>query len=367
MRIFLVGGGSGGATSPLLAVAEAVFEKKPKTEFFLIGTRKGIETKLLAATRFPIQYLTIPAGKLRRYFSFSNLFEPFKLVAGFLKSFYLLRKHKPDIVFGAGSYVQVPVVWAAFLMNIPIIIHQQDRELLLSTKLCSPFARYITISFMQNRELPTFSGMFSKIPKSKLLLTGNPVRDELRGGTTAEARAIFGLSDRYPTILVLGGSQGSAKINAVVEMALPELANYVQIIHVTGGRLRKRHVQKHDNYHPVNFLGPELKHAYAVADLVVARGGMSTITELSYLRKAAILIPLPKSPQEQNVEILSFLKSGVGISEDNFTADLLVKLVRKILWNRDLQASLKKNIGQIMPHDASEKIAKLILKVCAPK
>lgn len=362
MKIFLVGGGSGGATAPLLAVAEALVALKPKVQIFLIGTQKGLETKLLVATSVPVKYLTIPAGKFRRYFSLRNVIDPFKILAGFIKSLFLIRKYQPNVVFGAGSYAQVPLMWAAFFLRVAVVIHQQDRDLLLSTKLTAPVAKAVTISFAQNREIPTFSGLFSKIPKAKIFLTGNPARADLLKGSADEARRIFGLNDSFPTILVMGGSQGALKINQILLASLPELANYVQIIHVTGGKTARKKAVSHPNYFAYNFLGPELKHAYAVADLVIARGGMSTITELSLLSKPAILVPLPKSQQFGNVEILTFLKAAVGVSEELFTPDLLLKLVRKILWNRDIQQTLKKNISQIMPRDASYQIARLIIK-----
>lgn len=363
MRIFLVGGGSGGPTSPLLAVAEAVFSTRRDAEFFLIGTRKGIEAKLLSAVSTPITYLTVPAGKWRRYFSLWNLFDVFKIVSGFAKSFYLLGKYRPDIVFGAGSYVQVPVCYAAFLRGIPVVIHQQDRQLLLATRLVAPIAKAVTISFVQNKELPTFSGLLGKIPKSKLISTGNPVRRNLLTGSVEEARKMFRLSDSFPTILVMGGSQGSAKINQILRAALPELVKYVQIIHVTGSKVKPTKRIELANYHAVGFLGPELKHAYAAADLVIGRGGMSTITELSFLGKPAILIPLPKSPQEENVEILAQLKCAIGVSEEVLTDELLIQLIRKILWNNELQRILSQNIHDIMPHDADKKIARLLVKL----
>ncbi|MDP3741631.1 MAG: UDP-N-acetylglucosamine--N-acetylmuramyl-(pentapeptide) pyrophosphoryl-undecaprenol N-acetylglucosamine transferase [bacterium] len=362
MKIFLIGGGSGGATSPLLAVAETLAVLKPKSVFFLVGTKKGIETKLLEATPFPITYLSIPAGKLRRYFSFANFFDIFLIIAGFFKSFHLIKKYKPDLVFGAGSYVQVPMAWAAYFSGIPVVIHQQDRELLLSTKLTAMAAKFITISFVQNRELPTFSGLFSRVPKSKILLTGNPVRSDLFSGNASQGRQIFGLSEKYPTILVMGGSGGSAKINSALLSSLPELVKYVQIIHVTGGKFQKRKLFQDANYHPYDFLGPELKHAYAASDLIIARGGMSTITELSHLGKPSILIPLPNSPQIGNVEILSALKCTVALFEQFLEPDLLTKLVRKILWSQEIQEKLRNNIKQIMPHDANFQIAKIIIK-----
>src|SRR3989344_6395253 len=181
MTIFLGGGGTGGGTSPLLAVAEAIHKQHPKTRFFLVGTG-GVERKMLETLDFPVTYLSLPAGKWRRYFSLWNFFDIFKTAFGFLKSTWLIRKHKPDIIFGAGSFVQVPLAWAGYFHTIPVIVHQQDFRLLLSTKLVAPIVRAITVSFdVSGKQLPEFSGLFRKINKSKVLVTGNPVRKQILG------------------------------------------------------------------------------------------------------------------------------------------------------------------------------------------
>lgn len=362
MRIFLIGGGSGGATAPLLAVAEALSALRPKTEFYLIGTKQGVEAGLLRSAPIALKYLTIPAGKWRRYLSFANLSDVFKTAAGFVKSLYLLRKYRPHIVFGAGSFVQVPVALAAYFLKVPLVVHQQDRALLLSTRLTAPLARAVTITFLENRELPSFSGMTRNIPKSKLVLTGNPARRDLLQGSASEARKIFGLSVDFPTVLIMGGSQGSAKINQTVLAALPDLTKYVQVIHLRGGKDKRAKFVSHENYHHYGFLGPELKHAYAVADLVIGRGGMSTITELCLLGKPSILIPLPESPQVDNVAILAFLKCAIALEERFLEPERLVDLVRKILWDAKIQQTLSKNIQKVMPRDADKKIAMLLIK-----
>lgn len=367
MRIVLVGGGSGGATAPVLATAEALVKLNKQIELFLIGTKFGVETKLLQLSPLPIQHLIVPAGKWRRYFSFWNLVDLFKIILGFFKSFLILKKLRPAAIFGAGSYVQVPVSWAAFLLKIPVVIHQPDRELLLSTRLVLPIAKAVTISFASGEnKLPSFTGLFAKTAAKKTVLTGNPFRRELLQGKVLQARKIFNLNEDYPTLLVMGGSLGAEKINQTILRALPELSRYVQIIHLTGKKSsRTFHVRPdaHSNYHPFEFLGPELRHAYTVADLVICRAGMSTITELAVLGKAAILIPLPQSPQEDNVRLLSHLKCAIGVFEEFLNPGLLVKLVRKVLWSREIQEVLKRNISQIMPRDADLKIAKILLKI----
>ncbi len=369
MKIFLVGGGTGGPTAPLLGVAEALRDIHPETQFFLIGTRKGVEKELVQTVGFPIEYLTIPAGKWRRYLSWKNFFDPFKIFFGFWKALYLIRKYRPDIIFAAGSYVQVPVAYAAFCLKVPVVIHQQDFQLLLSTKLVAPIARAVTVSFSYSgKHIPEATGLFAQRHRSKIHVTGNPVREEIFGGSVKEARKIFSLNENYPTILAMGGGTGAARINAVIAEALPELVKYVQVIHLSGGRVSDSPIPNHSHYHPYPFLGSELKHAYAIADLVICRGGMSTITELSRLGKAAILVPLPESAQEGNVALLTMLKFAVGVSEEALTADLLVKLVRKILWNRDIQQTMQTGIKNLMPEDADRRIAKLLMKICsAPK
>lgn len=363
MKIFFVGGGTGGPTAPLLAVARALREAEPKTEFFLVGTRRGVEKELLKTVDFPIAHLSVPAGKWRRYFSLRNFVDVFKVFFGFLKALYLIKKYKPDIIFGAGSYVQVPVAYAAFFSKVPVVAHQQDFQVLLSTKLVAPLAKAITVSFSySSKNIPESTGLFARRHKSKIFVTGNPVRREVLGGSVKEARAIFTLNEHYPTILVMGGGTGAARLNAKIMEALPELVKYVQVIHQTGGKLSKVS-PKVPHYHPYPFLGSELKHAYAVADLVISRGGMSTITELSRLGKVAILVPLPGSAQEDNVALLTMLKFAVGVSEEMFTPDFAVKLVRRILWNHDMQQQMREGIKRLMPRDADKKIARLLMKI----
>lgn len=364
MRIFLVGGGTGGPSAPLLAVAEALRESRQDSEFFFIGTKKGVERKLLAATDLPVKFLTIPAGKWRRPFSWLNVLDLFRTAAGFLRSLYLVAHYRPDVIFAAGSYVQVPVVWAGFLLRVPAVVHQQDFRLSFATRLAAPAARAVTVCFSYSeRELPEFSGLFRKLPKSKVHVTGNPVRREILRGSAAEARKIFGLGADFPTVLIMGGGMGAKRLNEIVVEALPELTRYVQIIHVTGGKSSGQRPAPADHYHAYDFLGKNLNHAYAVADLVISRGGMSTITELSALGKAAILVPLPGSPQEDNVRLLAVLKLAIGVFEEMLTSEVLVSLVRKVLWDPNIQRQLREDIKNLNQPGADKQIAKLILRL----
>lgn len=362
MKIFLVGGGTGGPTAPLLAVAERIAEKEKTTKFYFVGTGRGPESKLLRAEKLDIKHLYIPAGKWRRYFSLKNFFDPFKVLLGFAKSIYLVYRYKPDVVFGVGSYVQVPVFWAAKLFRVPLIAHQQDLPVLLSTRLISTIADQITLAFKGTvKDFSQSSGLFKKVNRSKISWTGNPVRKVVLSGNRKSGVKKFGLNMEYPTILVMGGGLGAANMNKKIIEAAPELLKYVQMIHVTGEKDSGRGFE-HEHYHPYKFLSDNIGDAFAVSDLVISRAGMSTISELSLLGKATILIPLPNSPQERNVQLLGLLRAAIGVKEEALNSELLVKLVRKILWTKELQEEMQSNIKKIMPNDSAEKLAGILIK-----
>lgn len=362
MKIFLAGGGTGGPITPLIAVAEAIAKIKPDTKFFLIGTNQGLEQKFLGEFPQPITYLTIPAGKLRRYFSLKNVIDVFKIFLGFIKSIRLIRKYEPNMIFGAGSYVQVPLIWAGYLFGVPAVIHQQDLDLTLSTKLTFRMAKAVSVGFAHTaKNIHESSGMFANLRKSKIEITGNPVRANILRGSKNQAIKFFGLNTNFPTVLVIGGGTGAASLNTVIIRSLQQLTKYVQIIHLTGGRSNDK-IPTYRHYHSCDFLDDKLKHAYAVADLVIARGGMGTITEIAALGKPAILVPLPDSPQMNNVSFLALFKGVVGVAEEVLDPELLVKLVRKILWSKEIQETMRNNLLKFMPKDSAQKIAKIVIQ-----
>ena len=213
-----------------------------------------------------------------------------------------------------------------------------DFRPLLSTRLVAPVAKEITVSFGHTgQSLGSATGLLSRFPKSRIHVTGNPVRGSVLRGSVKEARRLFHLNERYPTVLVMGGGTGARRLNQLVGEALPDLTKYVQIIHVTGGRIEERKIAKSEHYHSYDFLAGELKHALAVADLVVSRAGMATISELARLGRVALLVPLPDSPQEDNAKLLAAFKLALAVNEKFLTAPALVELVRKILWDQQLQ------------------------------
>jgi UDP-N-acetylglucosamine--N-acetylmuramyl-(pentapeptide) pyrophosphoryl-undecaprenol N-acetylglucosamine transferase len=360
MKILLVGGGSGGPVSPLLAISQHILKTHPKAEFLFVGTKNGPEAVM--AKSAGINFISIISGKWRRYFSWKNFVAPFQILAGIIQSLKILKAFRPTCVFGTGSFVQVPVVWAAWFFKIPIVLHQQDVRPSLANKLCEFCATKITVTFAESaKNFSTGLGLFyKKHPGDKITITGNPFREELRTANKAEAQEFFHLRPDLPTLLVLGGGTGAEFLNNLIIDCLPRLSKTVQIIHSTGHGKFKAEIK--ENYHPFEFI-QNMAQAYAAADIVLARAGLSTLTELSNLRKLSIIVPMPQSHQELNGLFLIRAEAAIVIGQKRVTPASFIGLVRKLLFAQEAQDILKHNIGKIMPHEANEKISELILKL----
>jgi UDP-N-acetylglucosamine--N-acetylmuramyl-(pentapeptide) pyrophosphoryl-undecaprenol N-acetylglucosamine transferase len=311
-----------------------------------------------------IPFISIPAGKIRRYFSLKNLVTPLFVFTGFCKSFSILRKFRPDCIFGAGSFVQVPLIWAAWFLKIPTIIHQQDIVPSLANNLCQIMAKKITVSFEKSvKDFTSGSGIFYKRKNvQKAIFTGNPIRKSLKLVEKKKALKFFGLDDEYPTLLVLGGGTGSQFINNLIYQSLPQLSEIVQIIHATGKGKAKPITLPY--YRSFEFID-HMDMAYSAADFVLCRAGMSTISELSYLEKVGIVIPLPKTHQEANALLLDFLRAALVIPQGKLTPQILISMIRKLIFKFDIQKLIKHNIAKIMPHNAARKIAEEITKLAS--
>ena len=208
MQIAFTGGGTGGHVFPGIAVINALENSGiGKDAFVWIGSGKGIEKEIVS--RFGYRYRSIPSGKWRRYFSIANFFDLFKIFAGFVKVFFLFLFHRPVLLFSKGGYVSVPPVWAAHLLRIPVLTHESDLTPGLATRLNARFSDKIFVPYEETKNALKKYG-------AKVVVSGNPVRPEIFRGDAAKGRKISGAPDGVPLILVSGGSQGAAVINAAV-------------------------------------------------------------------------------------------------------------------------------------------------------
>ncbi len=339
MKIFFSGGGTLGPVTPLIAIFQTLHDKNPDWKFGWVGTRTGPERQMVLGYHLP--FFAIASGKLRRYVSLKNVWDIFKIIFGFFESLFLLLKERPDLLISAGGFVSVPLHYAAFLLCIPTWVHQQDVVPGLANELMAPLATQITVALELSKKY---------FPKHKTHLLGNPVRD-LEMVDQSKAKSWFHIPESSATILVLGGGTGSAYINEFVFSFLPEMSPKIHLIHLLGTDRSSVKVEKFSklpNYHPYQFLQSEINLAYAAADIVIARAGFATLTELSYFNKPAIIIPMPHSHQEENVKFLAEKKAIFCFNQASNHGEL-VRSLYYLLEHKPIALEMGKALAQVLP------------------
>lgn len=370
MRVILLGGGSGGHFYPLIAVAQALRdiadeERIVSLDLLLMGDAPFDPSVMRDEG---IAFEPIPAGKLRRYFSLRNFSDSLKTVHGIFRALWRFTLKPPDVVFSKGGYDSFPVLVAARLYRIPVMIHESDAVPGIVNQWAARFARRIAVAF------PEAVHFF---PTEKVALTGNPIRHSVLGGSQDEAFDIFQLESGIPTVLVLGGSQGAERINDIVLAMLAELIEHVQIIHATGpahieivkgeadvvlgeGVHKKR-------YHPFGGLSPsQLRNASFVADVIVSRAGAGAIFEIAAWGIPAILIPLSGAAQDhQRENAYNYARTGGAevVEEENLTPHLLQAEILKIIQDPKKKNEMKRAARNFARIDAASKIANELIRL----
>lgn len=352
MKILFSGGGTMGSVSPLVAIYEECRKNNNNADDFLfIGTKTGPEKKAIESYKIPFR--SVSSGKFRRYLSWQNITDPFKIIAGFFQALQIVWKFKPDVVVVAGAFVGVPVAYASWLLRKPVVVHQQDIIAGLANKLMANISRKITVSFEVS--LKDFN-------TKKTILTGNPVRQEFYYCNREESREFFKLSSDLPVLLVMGGGTGAQGINEIMKKAITDLVKFCQVIHVTG-QGKKIEIQS-ENYHQFEFLTSELIEALCVADVVVSRCGISTLSELSIMGKVSILIPMPDSHQEFNANYYQKHDAALVLSQKGMTPAMFVGVVKDLFLNRKNQRELlSRNISKIMAKDGAKRVVTLLKEI----
>ena len=356
MKVLLSGGYTLGPVTPLLAIRETIQEKYPEAEFVWVGTKTGPEKKLFEEIN--IKFIPITAGKFRRYLSLVNIFDIVRVIIGFFQSLKILWQENPDMCISAGGFVSVPVHLAAWIFGIPTWIHQQDIRIGLSNRIMAPLARVVTTSVEKN---------VKKFSQRKTLWLGNPVRQDILQGNKKKAQEIFHLKSDLPVVFATGGGTGSAKVNQMIVESMQHLSGFVQIIHLSGKERPQELVERAKKHFPdyqvYQFFTEEMKQAYAIADIVVSRGGFGTLSEIAALGKVAIIIPKP-GHQEDNVEFLEKNKAAIFVSEITSNGLYLAKIIRDLLLDKDEQKKLATNLQRLLPvakkHDIIDLVEKLL-------
>ncbi|MCL5795868.1 MAG: undecaprenyldiphospho-muramoylpentapeptide beta-N-acetylglucosaminyltransferase [Patescibacteria group bacterium] len=347
-RILVTGGGTGGHVMPLEAVVEGLKERK--AEILYVGS--GLAMERAMAQRQGIAYGSVSSGKYRRYFSWQNLIDPFKILIGFFQSLGIILSFKPNIIFAKGGYVTFPVVLAGWLLGKPIIVHESDVIIGSANRWEAKLAKKICVGFPAEN--------YPDLPLDKIVFTGNPVRKQFNNITIKQ----YNNKSDLPIILITGGSQGARFINQIIASMLAELTKKYHIIHLAGKNdyewLRKNNWPNYELYE----FSDKMPEMMKKADLVISRAGANTISELAFLKKPAIIIPLPSAAnnhQEANAKILEKANAAVVLREPALTEESLLDIINLILADKKMMQELSAQIGKFAQPDAAKEIARLIL------
>lgn len=368
MRIVLVGGGTGGHFYPLIAIAEAVRDRDAAlartTELVYMGPE---EYNREALARLNIRFVSCPAGKQRRYFSILNFFDKFKILFGFFVAIRKLYELYPDVVMSKGGHTSVPVVFAAWLLRIPIVIHESDAVPGRANKFAAKFARYIAISY---------DDTVDRFPKGKTALTGIPTRKYFFNAHP-KAREILRLPNNLHVIFVAGGSQGAERINNLILESLDELLPTYIIVHQAGETHVEKVIETAGQLIPDNQLleryfvyghmdGDIFAAALQTASIVVSRAGSSSIAEIALAGKPAILIPIPEEvSHDQRTNAYAYARSGAAsvIEEKNMTDGLLAAEITKIMSDAKLYQKMSNSAKAFTRPDAAYTLADTLLGI----
>ncbi|MFD2673086.1 undecaprenyldiphospho-muramoylpentapeptide beta-N-acetylglucosaminyltransferase [Marinicrinis sediminis] len=319
------GGGTAGHVTVNLALIPEFQADGWETEY--MGSVDGIEKQLIQSVP-SVPYYGISTGKLRRYMDWKNVKDPFRVMKGVLQAFRIMRRSKPDVLFSKGGFVTVPVIIAAWLNRVPVVIHESDLTPGLANKIAIPLAEKIAVTFPETMD---------HVKKEKAVYIGGIVRNELKKGSALKGLTLTSFTRHKPVMLIMGGSQGSKKINQMVRDELATLTESFQIIHICGKGQVEPQLNQH-GYCQFEYVNQELADLLAATDIVVSRAGSNSIFEFLSLRKPMVLIPLSRqvSRGDQILNAQSFEKLGYAkvLDEDTLIGEQFVQTVMKTYEDR---------------------------------
>ncbi|MBR4711933.1 MAG: undecaprenyldiphospho-muramoylpentapeptide beta-N-acetylglucosaminyltransferase [Clostridia bacterium] len=350
-KIVLTGGGTLGHVTPHLALIPHLREEG--YEIHYIGTKEGMEADKIRSIP-GVTYHAVKTGKLRRYFSWQNFTDPFRVIAGAFQSAHLMGRLKLDVVFSKGGFVAVPVVVGAWLHRVPVLCHESDLTPGLANKLCKPFA---------TRMVTTFPECAQALGK-KAECAGTPLRPELFTGEREKGLKLLGFDGSKPVLLMMGGSSGAQRVNQALREALPQLLPDFDVAHLCGRGNLDESLNSLSGYRQIEFLDADLPDALAAADLVLSRAGSNALMEFQALGKAMLLVPYPKgaSRGDQILNAQSFERRGMCrvLLQENMNADSLTAALRETWAARD---ALKAAVLAAPPANATDRILEIIHEI----
>lgn len=359
MKYIFAGGGSGGHIYPAIAIADEIRKLDDKAEILFIGAKGRIEEKIVPSNNYRLE--TVEISGINRENIIKNYRLPVKLLTSFRRCLRIIKEFKPDAAIGTGGFVCGPVIFAAAILKIPTLIQEGNSFAGKTVKFLSGRVDKVVINFKETEKY------FRR--KDNIIQIPHPVRSSLKTRDREKSLEEFGLPAGRKTIFVFGGSQGARGINSGIEKIIRKLCERnLNVIWQTGKnefeRLSREFEDLKKSVRILEFID-NIDTAYSASDLVICRAGITSITELSFLQKPAILIPLPSSAenhQEMNAQSLEVRKAAVMIKENEINGKLYEEIMR-ILTDERVKAELSENIKQFSDADAAKKIAEEAIKL----
>lgn len=369
MRVIFACAGTGGHVNPAIAIARIIQKNEKDSEFLFIGTKNGLENKLVKNAGFEIVH--IRTGKLLRKLTLKNVKAIFDTYAGIGESIKILKDFKPDLVIGTGGYICGPVMLAAKKLEIPYMLHESNAYPGVSVKLLAKKAKYVMLGFEDAKKRLK--------RQDNLIYTGTPAKfnvDEFDSLKKDESKKEFNIEKiNKKIVLVTCGSQGAKKINeTVIQMVAKKKSKEYFIVLVTGeatyDSMRKEldelKIGNESEYIKLEKFVFNMDKMYKACDMCITRAGAMTITELALAARPAILVPLPtatENHQYYNAKVLENARAGKIIEQKDLTIDLLDNTINEIICNNDKLREMSANARKMAKLDVEEKIYNCIKQI----
>ncbi|GAB4249061.1 MAG: undecaprenyldiphospho-muramoylpentapeptide beta-N-acetylglucosaminyltransferase [Vicingaceae bacterium] len=353
IRAIISGGGTGGHIFPAIAIANAIKALSPESEILFVGAEGKMEMEKVPAAGYNIKAL--PIVGIQRKLTLKNVLVPFKVLKSLRLAKKIIREFKPDVAIGVGGYASGPLLYAATKLNIPTVIQEQNSYPGITNKILAKRVDKICVAY---------EGLDKYFPKEKILLTGNPVRQDIKNLEAKRERGIefFELGKDKPVVLVIGGSLGARTINESIAELLDDFQeNNIQLLWQTGkwfADKAQQLVKDKKGLITMPFI-TKMDLAYAVADVIVSRAGALSISELCLVKKPVILIPSPNVAEDHQTKNAMALvnQNAALIVKDDESKENLGKTLFDLMQNEDLQNKLINNISKLSKDDAASVIA----------
>ena len=360
-KFIISGGGTGGHIFPAISIANALKKKMPDADILFVGALGRMEMERVPAAGYPIEGLPVSG------FDRKNMFRNLKVLWDILHSLILARRivsrFKPDVVIGVGGYASAPTLRAASSLGIPTLIQEQNSYAGVTNKILAKKAMRICVAYQ---------GMERFFQKEKIVVTGNPVRQDLFSvmPKSQEAYRFFGLDQKKKTLLIVGGSLGARTINQSIIAGLDQLSKSdIQVIWQTGKFYINNARKSAEPFASTSLLVTDfvsrMDLAYSIADLVISRAGASSISELCLLAKPVILVPSPNVAEDhQTQNALALVRKDAAVMlKDSEAIGLLVDKALEMIENEDVLAQLSENILKLAERDSADRIAVEVMKL----